>query len=134
MTTRDPIEAALAEVGMMVRRARVRTLTETEAREIERRIRIVLDEAGLDRAGTMRALLDALIGAFDSRTATFQLVEAVGDSLRKRLLVTRNACRTVPNFEVLPHGVHGRRRPALTVFDGGRGQTPNQPQGAHPNG
>jgi len=121
-----PIDDILAEVGMMARRAKSGTLVPAEFRGIERRIRSGVVGQGVDRNGSVRALLDALVLAADARDLTRAQVAATMDRIRDHLTRARDASLpVVPNFAVLPSGVHGRPlRPALTVIDGGRTDHP----------
>jgi hypothetical protein len=115
-----PIDVILAEVGMMARRARSDTLTVAEYVAIAGRIRRGVAEAGADPVGMIGALLDSLDLAADARTLARPQIAAVMDRVRQRLVRVRDgSLPVVPNFDVLPHGVHGRPRPVLTVFDGG---------------
>lgn len=116
-----PIDAILAEVGMMARRNLAETLTIVEYIAIAGRIRRGVAEAGADPAGIIGALFDSLDLAADAQTLNRPQVAAAMNRIRLRLIRVRDgSLPTVPNFDVLPHGVHGRPRPVLTVFDGGR--------------
>lgn len=126
-----PIDAILADIGMMARRAKVGTLTPSEFRAIEPRIRDGLVRTGSDPAGVVAMILDGLVLSADARDLTHPQVERACLRMRERLVRVRDgSLPVVPNFAVLPTGVHGRRIGPLTVFDGGRGHTPQPLKGA----
>lgn len=126
-----PIDDVLADVGMMARRAMTGALTPAEFSAIEPRIRAGLASTGSDPAGVVGAILDSLVLRADARDLTLPEVERACWKMRERLVRVRDgSLPVVPNFAVLPSGVHGRRIGALTVLDGGRAYHPQPHQGA----
>lgn len=126
-----PIDVVLADIGMMARRAKAGTLTPSEFRAIEPRIRDGLTTTGSDPAGVVSMILDSLVLSADARDLTHPQVERACLKMRERLIRVRDgSLPVVPNFAVLPSGVHGRRIGPLTVFDGGRGHTFQPHKGA----
>lgn len=120
-----PIDGILADVGMMARRAVAGTLTPTEYRAIAARIRDGVAAQGADPGGMIGAFMDALDLNADAQSITHQMVKATMDRIRGRLIRVRDgSLPVVPNFAVIPHGVHGRPYDPLTAIDGGRAPDP----------
>lgn len=127
-----PMDKALAEAGMMGRRAIYGTLTDAEFREIEKRLRELITQLGADPGGILLAVLDSLVLSADARDLTHAQVEAAMSLIRKRLQRVRDgSLPRVPNFAVTPSGIHGRPiGPGLTLIKGGRTDPHPQPKGA----
>lgn len=116
----QPIDCLLADLGTLVRRARNDTLTEADYRLLDRRMRLTLQGTGADPDGIILARFDLIARATDDGTLTRSQFEEVASSIRDRLRRYRDRLLpVVPNFAVLPSGVHGRRIGFLTVIDGG---------------
>lgn len=113
------LDAVLADLGMLVRRARAQTLVKREFVEIIVRLRHGLSEINADPDGILRARLELLVRHAEAETLTLTQFEEITSSIRVRLTEHRSEPMTiVPNFAVLPHGIHGRRYGRFTVIDG----------------
>lgn len=114
-----PLDAVLADLGMLVRRGRAGTLVEREFVVIVDRLRQGLAATAADPDGILRARLELLVRRVEDQTLTADQFEEITGSIRVRLVEHRSEPMTVvPNFAVLPHGVHGRRYGRFTVIDG----------------
>lgn len=123
----DPVETVLADLGMMVRRARCGTLVPAETLAICDRIVANLPATGADPNDILAARIGVIVRGTEDRTLTLATFNDIANSIRVRLAEFRSEpMALVPNFAVFPYGVHGRRTGHLTVIDGG-GSTPTEP-------
>lgn len=121
----NPIEVVLADLGMMVRRARARTLVPAETLAICERIVANLPATGVDPNDILKARVGLIVRGTEDETLTLDTFNEIANSIRIRLAEHRSEPMTlVPNFAVLPYGVHGRETRGLTVIDGGLCDTP----------
>lgn len=123
-----PVEVVLADLGMMTRRARARTLIRAEALAICGRILSNLPATGADPHDLLMARIGLIIQGTEDDTLTLGQFNEIADSIRVKLVEFQSRPMTVvPNFAVLPYGVHGTRVGHLTVIDGGAETTPDTP-------
>lgn len=131
VTERHPIDGILADLGSLVRRVRAQTLDETGYRQITGRIRSEMADLNADPEGIIARRFDLLELAEEAGSLTPALFEEAAAAIRAALLNQRSqALITVPNFAVLPTGIHGHRIGGLTVIDGGRLQNTQPHTGA----
>ncbi|MED5536501.1 MAG: hypothetical protein VX661_01510 [Pseudomonadota bacterium] len=117
-----PLDNLLAEIGALVRRGRHGTLDEAEFTLRVSRIRQGVVAADLDRDGRLRDRLDLLVRASEDGSLTRDWFDKITLSLRARVVFARD--RLKPDPERLGENRAGRRYGGLTVFDGGRCNTP----------
>ncbi len=115
-----PVEAVMADLGMMVRKGRNGVLPFRELASTVDQMKIDLVSIGADPSGHLRARLTLLKIKAEAQTLTSDQFEEITGSIRVRLAELRSSpMPVVPNFAVLPSGVHGRRIGFLTVVEGG---------------
>lgn len=121
-----PVETIMAHLGMMVRRGRNGVLPLRECMATVAELKELIEQAGIDQTGILRARLNLLGIKAEARTLTSDQFEEITTSLRVRLSEIRHGPPpVVPNFAVLPSGVHGRRIGFMTVVDGGASTQPD---------
>ena len=117
--TPHPVDGVLADLGTLTRRVHAGTLDEVAYLEISGRIRAELVEIDADPNGVIAARLDLLERMEEAGSLTPRAFDEAAAAIRSDLLVLRSQPMTVvPNFAVLPSGVHGRRIGRFTVIDG----------------
>lgn len=125
---RNPVEMALATLGHLVRRGRASSLTPGDLATLVALLNHDLADCGADEDGLLRARLKMLWRAGRDETLTFDQFEAITSSIRRSLQKARDALN--PDPSVPDAAGPGRRYGGLTVFDGGRCNTPDPTKGA----
>lgn len=116
---RHPLDGVLADLGTLVRRVLAGTLVEADYRQISDRIRSDMVELDADPDGCIARRFDLLEQAEEAGRLTPRLFRETAAAIRVALLVRRSQpMDVVPNFAVLPSGIHGRRIGRFTVIDG----------------
>lgn len=119
-TPRHPVDAILDDLGMLQRRGRLGSLAEGEYEAITRRIHADAAAIGADADGMIGARLSLLERLREAEVLTVACFDDITGLIKVGLCRFRDAdLPTVPNFAVLPSGVHGRRIGFLTVVEGG---------------
>lgn len=127
-TPRHPVDGILADLGTLVRRGRRGTLVEAEYVAITGRIHADVAALGADADGMIGARLSLLDRLREAEVLTEQVFDEITALIRVSLCRFRDAdLPTVPNFAVLPSGIHGRRIGFLTVVEGGASNHPDTP-------
>lgn len=121
-----PLDAVLAEIGTLVRRGRHGSMDETECNTRIERIRQAVIHADIDQDGRIRDRLDVLARTLDDGSLTRDWFDTITKSIRDRVARARDSL--TPDVGRLDENTAGRRYGGLTVFDGGRCDTPDTHQ------
>lgn len=124
--TLHPLDAVLAEIGTLARRGRHGSMDETECSARIERIRQAVVHADIDQDGRIRDRLDVLARTLDDGSLTRDWFDTITKSIRDRVARARDSL--TPDSSRLGESTSGRRYGGLTVFDGGRCDTPNDHQ------
>lgn len=117
---RHPIDGVLADLGSLVRSVRAGTLTPQTYSCMVERICSEARELDADPHGLVSRQFDFLDAAEAEGVLTPILFEEAVSAIRQALNQHRErGMLLVPNFAVLPSGIHGRPVGRLMVIDGG---------------
>ncbi|ASE39374.1 hypothetical protein [Brevundimonas vesicularis] len=124
--TLHPLDAVLAEIGTLVRRGRHGSMDEKECTARIERIRQGIVGADIDQDGRIRDRLDVLARTLEDGSLTRDWFDTITKSIRDRVARARDSL--TPDTNRLGENRAGRRYGGLTVFDGGRCDTPDTHQ------